>query len=111
MRQKELKLRLGHVTRQIQALSQEREILASEQEELKRLIALARMNSTEHRALKQDYSMEKVFPWTAELHRLREEVFRIPAFRPLQLIAINALLDNRDVILVMPTGNDGGFQS
>ena len=71
---------------------------------MKHQLAIARLNSSEISKLSSEYSGQKLFPWTIELERVRSELFHIHAFRPLQLCAINAFLDNRDVILVMPTG-------
>ncbi|VEL07447.1 unnamed protein product [Protopolystoma xenopodis] len=50
------------------------------------------------------YGRSDGFPWHIEVKNLLTRIFRLPSFRPLQIIAINATLDKRDVILVMPTG-------
>ena len=44
------------------------------------------------------------YPWSPQLHSLRESVFGIKKFRPLQEKTMNASLSGRDVILLMPTG-------
>nr|CDS33173.1 ATP dependent DNA helicase Q1 [Hymenolepis microstoma] len=82
---------------------QQREIVKTEYEQVKHQLAVARLKSTEASGVCSEYA-DQVFPWTAELDRVRREIFHIPEFRPLQLPAINAFLDGRDVILVMPTG-------
>ncbi len=85
-------------------MTQERETVKAEHEEVKHQIALARLVSAESCHLNGEYSTGGTFPWSTELDRVRREVFGIAEFRPLQLLAINAFLDKRDVILVMPTG-------
>lgn len=82
----------------------QRELLQTEYEQVVHRLSLARLNSAKTSDLFTEYSDQRVFLWTSELDRVRRELFRIPEFRPLQLLAINAFLDNRDVILVMPTG-------
>ena len=44
------------------------------------------------------------FSWTDKLHSTLNETFGLTSFRPLQLSCMNAILSQRDVILVMPTG-------
>ena len=88
----------------IETLTQQREVLRSNYEKIRHLIDVARLDSTEASKLLPEYSDKKAFPWTTELERVRCELFRIHEWRPLQLPAINAFLDNRDVILIMPTG-------
>ncbi|VDD75478.1 unnamed protein product [Mesocestoides corti] len=98
-----LQSKLSSLNVKIEALTQQREILQSELDQVKHQIALAKLNSAEVSA-SSEYSEQRNFPWSAELNRVRQDVFHISEFRPLQLPAINAFLDNRDVVLVMPTG-------
>lgn len=44
------------------------------------------------------------FPWSAEVERVRKEIFKINSFRQWQLETINVTLSNQDCILIMPTG-------
>lgn len=99
-----LKSELSALNRRIEALVHQREVLQTEYEQVVYRLSLARLNSTRTSDLFAEYCDQRIFPWTSELERIRREIFRIPEFRPLQLLAINAYLDNRDVILVMPTG-------
>ncbi|BHF57877.1 hypothetical protein SprV_0100082300 [Sparganum proliferum] len=100
----ELKERLCVINRQIDTLSQERETIRQQLEQVKHRIALSKLDHATNSENTSHYSCENSFPWSAEVNRVRQEVFKIQAFRSLQLLAINAYLDGRDVILVMPTG-------
>lgn len=102
-RESRLKAELFSINKQIESLIQQREIVKTEYEQVKHQLAVARLKSSEASRVCAEYT-DQIFPWTAELERVRREVFHIPEFRPLQLPAINAFLDGRDVILVMPTG-------
>eukprot|EP00850_Spirogloea_muscicola_P005375 SM000024S07837 [mRNA] locus=s24:828308:834278:+ [translate_table: standard] len=44
------------------------------------------------------------FPWDADVERARKDLFGISAFRPHQREIINAVLDKRDVFVIMPAG-------
>ena len=44
------------------------------------------------------------FTWSRRLEELKRSVFRIDAWRPLQLRTMNATLSGRDCVLIMPTG-------
>eukprot|EP00850_Spirogloea_muscicola_P001648 SM000006S19413 [mRNA] locus=s6:620903:626921:+ [translate_table: standard] len=44
------------------------------------------------------------FPWDADVERIRKDLFGISAFRPHQREIINAVLDKRDVFVIMPAG-------
>lgn len=50
-----------------------------------------------------DYIHER-FPWSKELLRKAQEVFGIQSFRMCQEGVCNAVLDQRDVMVIMPTG-------
>ncbi|KAM7540260.1 hypothetical protein Aperf_G00000037426 [Anoplocephala perfoliata] len=102
IRESQLKSELSLLNEQIESLIQQREIVKAEYEQVKHQVAIARLNSREASEVCTEY-INRVFPWTAELDRVRRDMFRISEFRPLQLPAINAFLDSRDVILVMPT--------
>nr|VZI37715.1 unnamed protein product [Spirometra erinaceieuropaei] len=103
-RENELKERLRVINRQIDTLSQERETIRQQLEQVKHRIALSKLDHATNSESTSHYSCEDSFSWSAEVNRVRQEVFKIQTFRSLQLLAINAYLDGRDVILVMPTG-------
>uniref|UniRef100_A0A1Y1NHE5 DNA 3'-5' helicase n=1 Tax=Photinus pyralis TaxID=7054 RepID=A0A1Y1NHE5_PHOPY len=44
------------------------------------------------------------FPWSANLTALLREKFKLEEFRPTQLVALNATLSKKDLLLLMPTG-------
>jgi len=44
------------------------------------------------------------FPWSARVEHIRNTLFGIQSFRPLQLEVINAVLSGMDCIVIMPTG-------
>jgi ATP-dependent DNA helicase Q1 len=44
------------------------------------------------------------FPWSASLVPLAKSTFNIPSFRLCQEGVINAAIDGRDIVCVMPTG-------
>ena len=44
------------------------------------------------------------FPWSAQLMEVRDNIFNIHSYRPLQLSTMNATLSDQDAILIMPTG-------
>ena len=44
------------------------------------------------------------FPWSSSLIPLAKKTFNIPAFRLCQEGVINAAVDGRDIVCVMPTG-------
>ncbi|VDO08044.1 unnamed protein product [Rodentolepis nana] len=103
IRESQLKVELSSINGRIESLIQQREIVKAEYEQVKHQLAVARLKSSETSGVCTEYT-DQLFPWTAELNRVRLELFHIVEFRPLQLPAINAFLDGRDVILVMPTG-------
>ncbi|KAK4470883.1 hypothetical protein MN116_006396 [Schistosoma mekongi] len=103
---KYLKKNIDSITKQIDELSDERRKLQEKYDELKSQLKTVRVQeiSNSLSTTSSEYGSEAIFPWTSEVNRVRREIFQISEFRPLQITAINALLDGRDVILVMPTG-------
>nr|CAI5845862.1 unnamed protein product [Callosobruchus analis] len=75
-------------------------ILTAEKEELQNQRSLARVRK------RQDHGewVEKKFPWSEKLEKLLKETFKFDKFRSKQLVAINATLSKKDVLLLMPTG-------
>lgn len=51
-----------------------------------------------------DYGRKEGFSWSDEIKSLAREVWGIKAFRLCQEAAINASMDGKDVVVVMPTG-------
>ncbi|XP_044766647.1 ATP-dependent DNA helicase Q1-like [Coccinella septempunctata] len=46
----------------------------------------------------------KEFPWSKQIEKILKETFKFDSFRTKQLAAINATLNKKDVLLLMPTG-------
>lgn len=96
--QEELNLvesKLEEITRQLQALEEERDVLIARQVSLKE-----QLNA---KTVDVDWSGE--FPWDDEAMRLKTTVFKISApFRPLQREAINCTLSGQDCFVIMRTG-------
>ncbi|CAH8595263.1 unnamed protein product [Heterobilharzia americana] len=102
---KGLKKNIDDITRQIVELNNERQQLQQEYDKLKSQLATVRVQEISScMNTSAGYDSQATFPWTSEIHRVKKDIFHISEFRPLQITAINALLDGRDIILVMPTG-------
>ncbi|CAH8584201.1 unnamed protein product [Schistosoma margrebowiei] len=100
-----LKTNINSITKQIDELNHQRENLQVQYDQLRSQLTTARVQEiSSSLGTSSEYNSESLFPWTSEVNRVRKEIFRISEFRPLQITAINAVLDGRDVILVMPTG-------
>ncbi|VDP90245.1 unnamed protein product [Echinostoma caproni] len=96
---------LESVNEEITTLNKRRQSLSKLQKELEIRLNASRLNALSERSESySSYDNDHGFPWSEEIHRVRSEVFRLSHFRPLQLRAINATLDGKDLILVMPTG-------
>ncbi|XP_044745986.1 uncharacterized protein LOC123307655 [Coccinella septempunctata] len=50
------------------------------------------------------YWITKEFPWSKQIEKILKETFKFDSFRTKQLAAINATLNKKDVLLLMPTG-------
>ncbi|PSC67654.1 mediator of RNA polymerase II transcription subunit 34 isoform X1 [Micractinium conductrix] len=81
---------------QIEALLARQGVLQAERERL------ARVASAEARAPRADW--QGSFEWDARVAQLLRSVFGLAAFRPLQREVINATLQGRDVLCLMPSG-------
>ncbi|KAG5450285.1 putative ATP-dependent DNA helicase Q1, variant 2 [Clonorchis sinensis] len=105
--QKELdsiKCDLDTVTRKIRVLDKERQALQKKYSETETKLRTAQVRELSTGSNSSPYDRADGFPWSFEVLRVQRELFHLSAFRPLQLRAINATLDGKDVILVMPTG-------
>ncbi|KER22997.1 hypothetical protein T265_14736, partial [Opisthorchis viverrini] len=105
--QKELdsiKCDLDTVTRKIRVLDKERQALQKRYSETETKLRTAQVRELSSGSNSSPYDRADGFPWSLEVLRVQRELFHLSAFRPLQLRAINATLDGKDVILVMPTG-------
>ena len=58
--------------------------------------------AVDQRAPRADWHSE--FPWDADCRRALEDTFGLSAYRPLQQQIINATLQGRDVLCLLPTG-------
>ncbi|XP_071493207.1 ATP-dependent DNA helicase Q1-like [Diadema antillarum] len=92
---------LEHVERQIQRLLEKQQRLLERKAQLERQANRLQELGSQEGATGWDKSD---FPWSPKLLSVRESVFGIREFRPLQEETMNASLSGRDVILLMPTG-------
>ncbi len=91
--------KLGEVERQLGRLKEERAML------LERKRNLTETLEARDVAADVDWGKPEHFPWSGDVQRLKQEVFRIDApWRPNQLEIINATLSNVDTFVVMCTG-------
>jgi len=88
---------LRRVESQIEHLLHRQSSLQEERERLQRLVA------AEARAPSANWA-EASFPWDAQVSDLLRSVFRLPSWRPMQREVINATLQGRDVLCLMPSG-------
>jgi len=104
----EIDAELKQIETQIDNLLERQQVLQSRKEVVQSQICNRVDNclpssSSERNKNGQDWS-KKNFPWSEKVENAREEVFKIKAFRPLQLECINATMAGNDCILIMPTG-------
>ncbi|KAF8571248.1 hypothetical protein P879_00725 [Paragonimus westermani] len=96
---------LDAVDREISSLVKKKRSLRKKYEEIESKLTVARLRDLSNNTRScSPYDQLDGFPWSSELRRVRDELFHIANFRPLQLRAINATMDCKDVILFMPTG-------
>ncbi|GIL70438.1 hypothetical protein Vretimale_3595 [Volvox reticuliferus] len=88
---------LSEVKSQIEILMQQQDQLRARRDQLLRQI------DQERRAPKADWRQEN-FPWSAKLNQILHDVFGLREFRPLQREVINAALQGRDVLCLLPSG-------
>ncbi|KAL4440297.1 hypothetical protein ABPG75_003298 [Micractinium tetrahymenae] len=87
---------MRQVEGQIERLLARQAALQEERERLSRVLA------AEARAPRRDW--QGAFEWDARVAQLLGAVFGLPSFRPLQREVINATLQGRDVLCLMPSG-------
>ncbi|KAG2491389.1 hypothetical protein HYH03_010180 [Edaphochlamys debaryana] len=88
---------LAEVKSQIEYLMRRQDGLQRRKDQL-----LARIER-ERRAPRADWRQQN-FPWSAQLQQALMDVFGLHGFRPLQLEVMNAVLQGRDVLCLMPSG-------
>ncbi|GLC73616.1 hypothetical protein PLESTF_001400400 [Pleodorina starrii] len=93
----EVEAELGEVKSQIEFLMQQQDQLRARRDQLLRQI------EQERRAPKADWRQEH-FPWSAKLSQTLHDVFGLREFRPLQREVMNASLQGRDVLCLLPSG-------
>ncbi|CAE6448446.1 unnamed protein product [Rhizoctonia solani] len=102
---------LASIDAEIQALQQARQNILKEKEALQRELATRRAptravkNSTSTKTAGAiNYADQVGFEWTDEVKKRMTTVFGIKEFRLCQEGVVNAVMDGRDVVCVMPTG-------
>ena len=90
---------ISDITKKIRQYEQRRKVLKLKAEKLREKIQQKECNAL----LEQDWERRR-FSWSEQLDKAREEVFRIPSYRPDQLAVINASMSGHDCLLIMPTG-------
>lgn len=88
---------LLQIDSQIERLLEHQSQLQSQKERLQRLVR------AEERASRADWS-NSTFEWENKVNNLRRSLFHLRSWRPLQREVINATLQCRDVLCVMPSG-------
>ncbi|KAI9479035.1 P-loop containing nucleoside triphosphate hydrolase protein [Coemansia mojavensis] len=101
----ELNKELASIDKQIAALKRKRVSLVRRIEAVQQeLDESARHKQTKlNERLKDSYNGAN-FEWSSQAHMLLKNVFKLQDFRDNQEAIINATLDGRDVIVIMPTG-------
>ncbi|KAI8322028.1 ATP-dependent DNA helicase, partial [Martensiomyces pterosporus] len=104
-RKQQLQRELAEVDRQIAKLGRKRRELAKGIEALN-----SEIDETARKAQSRDNEKLKVgyegpfFAWSPRVQELLHSVFKLSSFRGNQETVINATLDGRDVVVIMPTG-------
>ncbi|BDA44413.1 ATP-dependent DNA helicase Q1 [Coccomyxa sp. Obi] len=95
--------RLRQVEAELQEVENEIESLLGRQRSLLDIKEkLQEQVAADQRAPKADWQSK--FPWDGQVQSILETVFKLTDFRPLQREIINATLQGRDVLCLMPTG-------
>ena len=90
---------ISDITNKIRKYEERRRLLKHKADVLKEKIQQRECNAL----LEQDWE-RRTFSWSGRLDSARDEVFRIPSYRPDQLAVMNASMSGHDCILIMPTG-------
>ncbi|GFR46854.1 hypothetical protein Agub_g8494, partial [Astrephomene gubernaculifera] len=93
----EVESELGEVKSQLEYLMQQQDHLRAKRDQLLRRI------EQERRAPKADWQQDS-FPWSSKLSQTLHDVFGLHEFRPLQREVMNATLQGRDVLCLLPSG-------
>ncbi|KAJ2155002.1 hypothetical protein GGH16_005812, partial [Coemansia sp. RSA 560] len=96
---------LAEIDRQIAALKRKRTAVVRRMEETQQEIDdITRVEQTKINEHLKDSYESAGFKWSAEAYSLLKSVFSIQKFRDNQEAVVNATLDGRDVVVIMPTG-------
>ncbi|KAJ2332464.1 hypothetical protein GGH92_008916, partial [Coemansia sp. RSA 2673] len=103
--QQQLESDLAEIDREMTKLKRKRATKASQLRTVQEKLDDAARNVQQQRneRLRSGYEQPS-FPWSDTVHGLLRGVFGIQNFRDNQEAVINATLDNRDVVVIMPTG-------
>ncbi|KAJ2422487.1 hypothetical protein GGF41_003486, partial [Coemansia sp. RSA 2531] len=103
--QRQVEDELAEIDKEMAKLKRRRATKASRLRSIQEQIdAAARAVQTQkNERLRCGYSQSD-FPWSDSIHTLLKRVFKIESFRDNQEAVINATLDDRDVVVIMPTG-------
>ncbi|KAJ9528723.1 hypothetical protein QJQ45_020623, partial [Haematococcus lacustris] len=90
-------LELQKVERQIRQLLERQQVLQQEKADL------ARRLQAEQHTPRMAWS-SAAFPWDSAALQLLQDTFGLPGFRPLQREVVNASMQGRDVMVLLPSG-------
>ncbi|KAL3284470.1 hypothetical protein HHI36_018631 [Cryptolaemus montrouzieri] len=96
----QIEIQIQDIKKQQALLANRLKILQSKKDDLQSQYDLERMKSFRN---VEDWD-KREFPWSKEISKILKETFKFEKFRSKQLAAINATLDKKDVLLLMPTG-------
>lgn len=101
-----LKSQLTEVEKEINKLNRKRGQISRQIEQTQLQIdgSARTIHLQKNEQLKVGYESSSAFPWSKKVHGLLRNVFGIESFRGNQEAVINATLDGRDVVVIMPTG-------
>ena len=97
----EIDAELCEIETQIGSLLERQQFLQRRKQQLQ--LQICRPSSSKENVDRKDWST-KGFPWSDEVEKVKQDIFRIKKFRPLQLESINVTMSGADCILIMPTG-------
>lgn len=96
----EIEKQIHEILQKQKILSNKLKILQSKKDDLQSKYDRERMKNCRN---SEDW-ITKEFPWSKQIKNILKETFKFDSFRTKQLAAINATLDKKDVLLLMPTG-------